>query len=66
MTAALKSACVFISSTFRDMRAERDHLVRFAFRTCASNCARAAFISWTWPCAGASPSNTTPRKCARK
>ena len=26
-----KSAHIFISSTFRDMQAERDHLVRFVF-----------------------------------
>jgi WD40 repeat protein len=31
MTAAWKTVRVFISSTFRDMQAERDHLVRFVF-----------------------------------
>jgi hypothetical protein len=31
MSAAWKTVRVFISSTFRDMQAERDHLVRFVF-----------------------------------
>jgi hypothetical protein len=31
MTATWKTVRVFISSTFRDMQAERDHLVRFVF-----------------------------------
>ena len=31
MTAAWRTVRVFISSTFRDMQAERDHLVRFVF-----------------------------------
>jgi telomerase protein component 1 len=31
MTASWKTVHVFISSTFRDMHAERDHLVRFVF-----------------------------------
>ena len=31
MTEAWKTVRVFISSTFRDMQAERDHLVRFVF-----------------------------------
>jgi telomerase protein component 1 len=31
MNATWKTVRVFISSTFRDMQAERDHLVRFVF-----------------------------------
>ena len=31
MPASWKTVRVFISSTFRDMQAERDHLVRFVF-----------------------------------
>ena len=31
MSANWKTVRVFISSTFRDMQAERDHLVRFVF-----------------------------------
>ena len=31
MAASWKTIRVFISSTFRDMQAERDHLVRFVF-----------------------------------
>ena len=31
MAASWKTVRVFISSTFRDMQAERDHLVRFVF-----------------------------------
>jgi len=31
MNANWKTVRVFISSTFRDMQAERDHLVRFVF-----------------------------------
>jgi hypothetical protein len=31
MAQAWKTVKVFISSTFRDMQAERDHLVRFVF-----------------------------------
>ncbi len=31
MTTTWKTVRVFISSTFRDMQAERDHLVRFVF-----------------------------------
>lgn len=31
MAQAWKTVRVFISSTFRDMQAERDHLVRFVF-----------------------------------
>ena len=31
MSATWKTVRVFISSTFRDMHAERDHLVRFVF-----------------------------------
>ena len=31
MSATWKTIRVFISSTFRDMQAERDHLVRFVF-----------------------------------
>jgi telomerase protein component 1 len=30
-TAGWRTVRVFISSTFRDMQAERDHLVRFVF-----------------------------------
>ena len=31
MTATWKTVWVFISSTFRDIQAEQDHLVRFVF-----------------------------------
>ena len=31
MASSWKTVRVFISSTFRDMQAERDHLVRFVF-----------------------------------
>lgn len=31
MSASWKTVRVFISSTFKDMQAERDHLVRFVF-----------------------------------
>jgi len=31
MSSTWKTVRVFISSTFRDMQAERDHLVRFVF-----------------------------------
>ena len=31
MTGAWRTVRVFISSTFKDMQAERDHLVRFVF-----------------------------------
>ena len=31
MPEAWRTVCVFISSTFRDMQPERDHLVRFVF-----------------------------------
>ena len=31
MPAAWRTVCLFVSSTFRDMQAERDHLVRFVF-----------------------------------
>ncbi len=31
MTTAWKSVCVFVSSTFGDMHAERDHLVTIVF-----------------------------------
>ena len=31
MSASWRTVRVFISSTFRDMQAERDHLVRFVF-----------------------------------
>lgn len=38
MTATWKTIRVFISSTFRDMHAERDHLVRFVFPELKEKC----------------------------
>lgn len=40
MTQVWKTVRVFISSTFRDMHAERDHLVRFVFPELRERCAK--------------------------
>ncbi|HLF83633.1 MAG TPA: DUF4062 domain-containing protein, partial [Blastocatellia bacterium] len=40
MTRKWKTVRVFISSTFRDMHAERDHLVRFVFPELRERCAK--------------------------
>lgn len=40
MSAAWKTVRVFISSTFRDMHAERDHLVRTVFPELRERCAK--------------------------
>lgn len=40
MAQTWKTLRIFISSTFRDMHAERDHLVRFVFPELRERCAR--------------------------
>jgi nephrocystin-3 len=40
MSATWKTVRVFISSTFRDMHAERDHLVRVVFPELRERCAK--------------------------
>jgi hypothetical protein len=46
---------VFLSSTFRDVHAERDHLVKVTFPRCARGCCRIGSSCTTSTCAGASP-----------
>ena len=43
---------VFVSSTFRDMHAERDHLVRAVFPELKSSAGKGRFTSPMWTCDG--------------
>lgn len=53
MASARESVRVFISSTFRDMHAERDDLVTVVFPECASASSSCSWSSSTSTCAGA-------------
>jgi hypothetical protein len=51
MSDAWRTVRVFLSSTFRDMHAERDHLVKVSSRPCVSGCCLFAWSCSTSTCA---------------
>ena len=53
MSGTWKTVRVFISSTFRDMHAERDHLVKVVFPALREELESTASSWWTSTCAGA-------------
>ena len=45
--AGWRNVRIFLSSTFRDMHAERDHLIKVTFPALASGCCRTGSSSMT-------------------
>ncbi len=61
MTATWKTVRVFIISTFRNMHAERDHLVKVVFPALRERLESIGFTQLTLACAGASTNSTRQR-----